>query len=158
MKLSKRNTLGIVILTLIIFIITPLVFAGFNEKRNSSFANGLTTAIAEKYVTTNFYHDKVNCTSTSYTNYPYTNITQIGYNTFSCRSERSDGDVHQITYLVGDLDNNDWHHTHSVTLNAPLLNGHTRTGIAAGSHHFGHFNGSSYYWDPPLSAVDVFYP
>lgn len=140
----------------LLLIFVKAVSAGSNYTE-TSFAGGLTTAAAEKIVSTDTYHNYVNCSTYSYTKYPSVNITHIGYNTFSCNSYASFGNVYW-TSPTGSVDYNDWHHHEFHATYAPGRLGFTRQGIAAGSHDFGHFDGQSYNWDPPLSADEVFYP
>jgi hypothetical protein len=148
--------LGMTVLLVVLTITTLTVYAS-HEKTKVNFAN-ITTAVAAKYVTTNSLHDEIRCSTYSFTRSPGTNITHIGYNSFSCRSERSDGDVAQWTAPSGSLDYNDWHQYESHTLDHDSVSGGNRKGIGAGVHDFGHYNGTSYNWDPAHSVVTYFYP
>ncbi len=151
----KRSILLFFVILLFVSATVITVYAGANEVWNSNFA-GITTAIAQKYVTSNI--NEVNCTSISLTKYPYTNITHIGYNTFSCTVQRSDGLWRQTKDLNGDLDYNDWHHSKLLTVDVEVRTPYSRDSTSAGSHDFGHFDGTNHDWDPSLSAQETFYP
>lgn len=151
----KRLFAFLTLLSLML-IFANMVSAGSNRTQ-TSFAGGLTTAIAEKFVSTDTYHDYVNCSTYSYTQYPSVDITHIGYNTFSCNSYADFGNVYW-TSPTGSVDHDDWHQSEFHATYAPGQWGCSRDGVAAGSHDFGHFDGTSYNWDPSLSAQETFYP
>lgn len=135
--------------------LVPFVYAASSETTYPNFA-GITTAVAKKLVVST--STQVYCTSYSFTQSPSTNITHIGYNTFSCTVSRSDGAYQQLKDLDGDLDYNDYHHSKVFTSGIGARAGYSRNSVSAGSHDFGHFNGNTYNWDPSLSASQIFYP
>ena len=112
----------------------------------------------ESTYTTDTLHSKLNCSTYSLTQNPTVNITHIGYNTFGCTAYRSDGMTYQWTSSVGEINTNSSNHGKIKTITAPGLTNGSRLGVSAGNHDFGHYNGTSYDWDPSLSAQETFYP
>lgn len=153
--MTKKRRIFSLLISLLFSIMVLTVNAAANETQNTGFA-GITTAVAQKIVTSNV--NQVNCTSISYTKNPYTNITHIGYNTFSCTVQRSDGVYNQVKDLNGNLDYNDWHQSKLLISTVEVRTPYSRNGTSAGSHDFGQFDGTSHNWDPPLSAQQTFYP
>jgi hypothetical protein len=117
----------------------------------SNFA-GVTTAIAEKDVSLTGT-DKFNCISRGYTTTPVVRITHIGYNTFSCTVWRN-GVWNPASWTrSGKVNLNSSYQADSGSVIVLPVAGQSRKVTAAGSHDFGHFNGQTYNWDPPLSAT-----
>lgn len=156
-NVCRRNSFRIGFLFVLLVVTVATVYAGSNETRNTNFA-GITTAVARKYVSTDTLHSKLNCSTYSLTQYPTVNITHIGYNTFGCTAYRSDGRTYQWTSSVGELNYNASNHGKIKTITAPGLTYGHRDGVSAGKHDFGHYDGTSYNWDPSLSAQETFYP
>ncbi len=152
---TRKRSFALLIILLFVCTTVITTYAASNETRYTNFA-GITTAIAQKYVSSN--SSEVNCASYSFTQYPDTDITHIGYNTFSCTVQRSDGKYRQAKDLDGDLDYNDWHHSKVLTADVDARAGFSRDSTSAGSHDFGHYDGTSYNWDPSLSAQQTFFP
>jgi hypothetical protein len=156
----KQLTVPMLIITGLIIVLVADIGA-LTTSKSESFANGLTNAVAEKSVGSDWY--EVGCHTRSYTERPTVSISHIGYNTFSCtawRHTKSSGNVlDQWVSSIGELNYNSSAHAKPIAVNAPMIYGTVRIGVAAGSHDFAHYyNENEYHSDPLLSAEATFNP
>ncbi len=148
---SKRQLCAVVLATFFTILFLFRVYAAPSAVWNSNFA-GVTTAIAEKDVSYTS-PDTFYCVSRSYTNYPSFKITHLGYNTFSCTVWKNGVYANGWSRTTGGVNWNSSYQIDSGNVKVSFTQGQSRKVTAAGSHDFGHFNGQSYDWDPPLSAT-----
>ena len=152
---SKRQNIVVAFVVLLMFIFVFNAYAYPAAQWYSNFA-GVTTAIAEKDVGYSS-PDTFTCVTRSYTKYPTTNITHLGYNTFSCNVWKNGDWAGGWTRYGGVNWNSSWQGDSGVVY-VNVYQSNSRKVTSAGSHDFGHYNGQSYNWDPSLSATGTYYP
>lgn len=157
--MNRYKRITVFILALLSFIVVSKAVAnGHSDETIKRFAF-MTDAHARKTVTRNSANlDYANCITGSYTDNPPVNITQIGYESFGCRVERSDGMWWQWTAPSGQANYNSGSHSDTHTMFADMDISLCRKIIASGVHLFSYYDGTQYFWRPPFSNDYTYCP
>jgi hypothetical protein len=140
-----------------VLLVGVVIAAGNSPQSYENFA-GITTAIASKnaFKFSSPYY-LFQCDSLSYTSSPSVNITQIGYNSFGCNVYRDGTYYNGWVMPTGELNYNASGHSDSGYLTVYPASS-SRVVTAEGSHDFGHFDGTSYHWDPGVWKSNTYVP